>query len=409
MGKLSDTRLRAIVKAGKPVAGVADGDGLTFTLSAKGTASWVLRYRFGGRQKEMTLGRYPDMTLKMAREEASKARVRIAAGTDVGKEKQIQKASHRTAGTVKDLCDEFMRRVVEKERKRPEYARRMLKKDVIPTLGKYSAREVTDRQIINLLDRIVDRGSPTQANHALRLLKQLFRYGVSRRYLDKNPCAEITAAAAGGKEKARTRALSKDELGKFLKALNETDIHAADRLALKIILATCVRVGEMVKAEWSDIDLENGVWHIPAEHTKTGEAIDIPLVPKVIEWFEALKPYAGESLYVLPARRRRNKTHLKEQTLRATLRKADGALPYFTIHDLRRTARTHLAALGISRDVAERCLNHKIEGLDRVYNQHDYFDERRQALELYTSLLQALESGQAFNVVSLAQGQSASA
>ena len=404
MGRLTDIHIRALIKAKKPVAGFSDGGGLTFTLSSNGTAAWVLRYRFGGRQKELTLGRYPDTSLKRARELATIARARIAEGVDVAREKQQTKEAHRTAGRVHELCDEFMERVVTRERKRPELAQRIINKDILPVIGKQPARDVTDRQIINLLDRIVDRGARAQANHTLRLLKQIFRYGVSRRYLDRSPCTEIGTDAAGGRERTRNRSLSREELTKFLSALNRADIHEASRFSFKIILATCVRVGELVNARWENIDLQQRVWHIPAQDTKTGEAIDIPLVPQVVEWFESLKGLAGDSPYVLPTRRSKVRPNLDTQSLRVALRKVDAGIEHFVTHDLRRTARTHLAALIVSREVAERCLNHKLKGVERIYNRYDYFDERREALVQYTNLLSALERGEPYNVVAMNKG-----
>ncbi len=404
MGRFTDTYIRALIKAKNPIAGISDGGGLTFTLSSKGTAAWVLRYRFGGRQKELSLGNYPDITLKQAREMATKARARVIEGVDVAREKQQTKEAHRTAGTVRELCDEFMERVVIRERKRPEFARRIIDRDILPAIGKQPARDVTDRQIINLLDRIVDRGARAQANHTLRLLKQIFRYGVSRRYLDRSPCTEIGTDAAGGRERPRNRSLSQEELTKFLSALNRADIHEASRFSFKIILATCVRVGELVNAQWKNVDLERHVWLVPAEDTKTGEAIDIPLVPQVVGWFERLKSLAGDSPYVLPTRRSKVRPNLDTQSLRVALRKVDAGIEHFVTHDLRRTARTQLAVLRVSREVAERCLNHRLEGVERIYNQHDYFDERREALTRYTNLLTRLEKGEDFNVVTIKKG-----
>ena len=164
MGQLTDLYIKGIIKAQNPIAGLSDGQGLTFTLSPKGAAAWVLRYRFGGRQREITLGRYPDCGLKRARQLATIARARIAEGVDVAREKQQKKEEHRTAGTMRELCNEFMERVVTQERKRPDFARRIIDKDILPAIGNQPARDVTDRQIINLLDRIVDRGARAKAN-----------------------------------------------------------------------------------------------------------------------------------------------------------------------------------------------------------------------------------------------------
>lgn len=412
MGKLTDIQIRNLVRAGSTVHGVSDGDGLTFTLSSSGTAAWVLRFRFGTRRKELTLGRYPDVTLADARKLATAARKRVNEGTDVAREKQEARADAAAAVTMRELCDEFMRRKVETERRRPEKARDLFDGNIIPALGNLVAREVTDRQIIAMLDRIREGGSlvkrrrketgpaPSVANHVLRLLKQVFRYGRSRRYLDHNPAAEIGTDAAGGREKARTRALEVGELGTFLQALAGAPINEADALALRIILVTCVRVSELVAAKWDEVDADAGIWSIPAENTKTGQGIAIPLAPQVVGWFRRLHELAGGGEWVLPTRRnQKGRPTINRETLERSLRRVSHGLPPFVIHDFRRTARTHLAGLGVPRDVAERCLNHKLQGVEAVYNRHDYFEERREALQKWAAMLAVLEQGEAWNVL----------
>lgn len=413
MGKLSDIQIRNLMRAGLPVAGVSDGDGLTFTLSAKGTAAWVLRYRYAGRRKEVALGRYPDIGLADARKKATAYRVKINDGVDVARQKQDEESERRAAGTMRELCEEFLTRGPAKDRRRPEKPRLLLEGNVVPFFGNQLARDVTDRQIIALLDRVREGGSivkkarknsvgpaPTVANHLLRLLKQVFRYGKQRRYLDHNPALDITTAAAGGKEKPRTRALDAKEIGVFLSAVTGADIHAADKLALKIILATCVRVSELVNARWEHVDFERCLWHLPASSTKTQEAINIPLAPPVIQWFDEIHRLTGESVWILPARRIQNsRLNITSQTLDRALSKVAHGLPRFVIHDLRRTARTQLAALGIPWDIAERCLNHKMQGVRGVYDRHDYMAERRDALEKWADMITRLEAGEAWNVV----------
>jgi integrase len=312
------------------------------------------------------------------------------------------------------LCEEFLLRKVEVERRRPEKARQLIEGNIMAYFGRQLARDVTDRQIIALLDRIRESGTiskkthtdkgaaPSVANHVLRLLKQIFRYGRSRRYLDRNPALDIGTDAAGGKEKPRTRALDQAELGKLLRAIPMAEIHQADALAIKIILATCVRVSELVYARWEHIDLDAGLWHVPGENTKTQEPIDIPLAPLVSGWFAELQRLACESAWVLPARRIQiERPNIQAQTLDRALRKIPHGLPYFVLHDLRRTARTQLAALGVSKEVAERCLNHLLKGVERIYNRHDYINERRDALEKWAAMLAKLEAGEVWNVVPL--------
>ena len=173
-------------------------------------------------------------------------------------------------------------------------------------------------------------------------------------------------------------------------------------LAIKLLLALCVRKGELLGARWVEFDLDGetragAVWHLPASRTKTGEGLDIPLAPAVVGWLNALRALAAGSDYVFPKRRhdpRERVPHVGIDTLNVALQRVKHGLPHFTLHDLRRTARTHLAALGIRREVAERCLGHRLRGVEGTYDRHDYFEERRAALERWSALIAQAESGQ---------------
>jgi integrase len=163
-------------------------------------------------------------------------------------------------------------------------------------------------------------------------------------------------------------------------------------------LLLAVRKGELIAARWDEFELEADlpVWHLPGIRTKTGQPLDIPLPTMAVEWLQKLKELACNAPYVLPARKLQSRMvpHVCESTLGVAMGKVKHGLPHFTVHDFRRTARTHLAALGVEPHVAERCLNHKLKGVEGVYNRHDYFEERRRALEAWGQLLLKLERQQ---------------
>ena len=197
--------------------------------------------------------------------------------------------------------------------------------------------------------------------------------------------------------------MSRDELEKLFKALRDApNFGGTNLLTVKLLLALGVRKGELLGAKWSEFDLDGAtdlgpVWRLPAKRTKTVAPLSIPLAPAVVEWLKALREVACGSEFVLPKRRRDRRQralHVGIDTLNAALAGVDHGLDEFTIHDLRRTMRTHLSSLGIRSEVAERCLNHKLPGLQGVYNTHDYFAERKAALETWTALLLEIERGQ---------------
>jgi integrase len=401
MGKLTDVQLREWVKVGKAIAGKSDGDGLTFTLSAKGAASWVLRYRYAGRQRELTLGNYPRMSLKEARIRATEARAEIDTGKDVATERQRERHALIAAGTVRDLAADYLARVgpTLAETTRGETAR-CLDKDVLPRIGGMLAREVAGADIVRLVETVAAR-SQSMARRVFEMLSVLFAHGLAKHVVTANPCAGIKVSAViGARQPKRARVkLTRDELAALLVRLPE--IGRENALAVKIILATCVRKGELIRARWEHLDTDAWLWTVPAENSKSGKGFGIPLPPIVAGWFEELRALAGRSEFVLPARSRRTSSTdrpICENTLNAALGRL-GFERHFSPHDLRSTARSYLAELGVPVVVAERCLNHSLGGLVEVYDQHDYIDERRAALESWAALLVACESGEAGKVV----------
>lgn len=405
MGKLKDVTIRNWMKDGDPVA-KADGDGLTFTLSAKGTAAWVLRYRFGGKGRELTIGRYPDISLSKARELAAEARVQIQQGRDVAREKQKATIQRAAAKTLRELASDYMSKAF------PHLAANTIKQRrhhiegvILPKLGSLPAREVMTADVVALVEA-VGKKSVNVAELVFTAISEIFKHGLARHVVTANPCAGISVSAICGKPEPKRQRLklTEDELRVILPAL--PGIGAENALAVKIQLATCVRLGELAKAEWAHVDFDRAEWFVPDQNSKTGRGFTIPLPPAVVGWFRELEPFACGSRFVLPARqvrRTRNhggEVHFEQRAMNAMLHKLCEKLGdkvrRFTPHDLRSTARSHLAALGVNILVAERCLNHSLGGLIAIYDQHDYMTERRAALELWTDFILACEAGRAW-------------
>jgi integrase len=179
-----------------------------------------------------------------------------------------------------------------------------------------------------------------------------------------------------------------------------------NELTVRLLLMLAVRKQELIGARWEEFDLDGAVWHLPAERTKTSAALDIPLPRQAVENLRELHRLACGSDYLLPARKAQARMlpHICESTINVALAKVRPLMPEsapFTTHDLRRTARTHLAALGVDAHIAERCLNHKLKGVEGIYNRHDYFEERKDALDRWAKFLAACEAGDEWNVVPL--------
>lgn len=395
MAKLSDVNLARWYKARKPIFGKSDGGGLTYTQSAAGTATWVFRYRFASKQRELTLGNYPDMSLKAARKAATAARAMVDTGRDVAAEKRKGKLEAARAGTFKAISDDYLRRVKLASRTRAE-TERHLKKDILPRIGHLPAREIVGGDIVSMVERIAQRSDPV-ARRAFQIVSTIYAHGVAKHLVPGNPCSGLKLSAMLGKRPVQRERinLTEEELRAVFAALSA--LGPQNELAIKILLATCARKGELVRARWRDVDLDAATWEIPPEHSKTGIGFTVPLAPKVVTWFKELRELAGGSAWVLPGDVHRHRP-MSDKTLNGALGRLEADVRAFSPHDLRSTARSHLAKLGVNLIVAERCLNHTLGGLVARYDKHDYLDERRNALELWASFLETVEQGRPWNV-----------
>jgi integrase len=409
MGKLSDIQIRSWIKTGERFEGRGDGDGLYLRFrAADAVPSWLFRYRITGKQRVMVIGNYTNLSLADARKEAKRLSAQVALGNDVAGQKQERKAqavakieAEGRKVTVADLADDYFERMIAGRWKHPNIVRSRIEKDIKPAIGKMKVESVRPADIDTMLQKVVKRGAPTVANDVLRWVRRMFDYAIKRHLCEHNPAGAFDLADAGGKEDARDRALSRSELVAFFEAMRTAKgFSAENELAVKLLLLLAVRKQELTAARWDEFDLDAGVWHLPGERTKTGAAISIPLPAVSVQWLRDLHRLACGSAYVFPARKMQHRMipHIHENTLNVALAKVKHGLEPFTIHDLRRTARTHLAGLGVPPHVAEKVLNHKLKGVEGRYDRYDYFEERKDALNQWAALMGQLEQGGA-NVI----------
>lgn len=395
-GLLSDLQIRHWIKAGTPLA-KADSNGLTFTLSAGGLASWILRYSYGGRRRELTIGRYPDISLADARGIATIKRAEIMQGGNPAADKQKAKATAAKDWTVRQLAKDYREKKLVNlaESTQVSYGRHL--KRIENKLGALMVREVEASDVVALIEASALTWG--ESNMLLITAKCLFTHACGKRLINANPCHGIMLSALLGERppKRQRLMLTKEELHLLLNA----GMRRRNMLTIRILLATAVRSAELYKAKWEDVHLEEAQWHIPK--SKTGTAMDIPLPPVVVGWFRELREMAGESAYVLPAwtrgRAARNggDTYACKDSIRETigywLDTEKPPVRRFTPHDLRSTMKSHMRALGVPRDISEMCLNHKLLGVEGIYDQHTYFEERKEALEKWARFLIDCETG----------------
>ncbi|RZI56990.1 MAG: site-specific integrase [Rubrivivax sp.] len=399
--RLDDVQIRHWIAKGDSIA-VSDGGGLTFTLSNAGTASWVLRYSVAGRRRELTLGNYPDVTLSNARVRARAERAQIDVGEDPAMRKKIDRMEAKGAWTVNQLIEDYKEKRLTPDSLAPGTIHcRILDLDRVfrPKLGSLRVDQVSSAHIVFSIEDA--KRSWTNSKRILTSCKQLFSHACGKKLIHSNPAIGIELKALmGPRPPIRKRVmLTRRELEILLRDIEE--IGTENALALRILLATCVRSIELAKARWEHVDLASGTWWVPDEIVKTRNGFLVPLTPTVIGWFRKLKLLAGTSPWVLPCRtsRRRDRlgdTHVGNTTLWAAIDRAfnrgDLEIRRFTPHDTRSTAKGHMRNLGVSREISELALNHVLKGMEAIYDVRDEIPERREALEKWAHFIAECEA-----------------
>jgi integrase len=371
-----------------------DGDipGFGLKVTKGGARVYLLQYRMGGRgtpTRRYTIGRHgAPWTPEEARTEAVRLLGLVRDGVDPMAQKRASATPPRMT-TVADVIAEFLERHASKNRSVNEI-RRSLQRDVVPAWGGRQITDITRRDIIALLDDIADR-APVQANRVFSMLRKLFNWCVDRDILAASPCVRVKPP---GQETNRDRTLSDDELKRVWRA--------ADLLgwpfgpATKLLILTAQRRDEVALVRWNEIDLKGALWTIPAEKSKNGQAHEVPLSPAALDILNSL-PRTGELVFTTTG------TTPISGFSKAKIRLDKlSEVTDWRLHDLRRTATTGMAKMGIAPHVVDRILNHTagtIRGVAAVYNRHAYLDERRTALEDWARRVDVLVNGTPSNLV----------
>lgn len=345
---LTDKQLRA-AKANGKTQYLHDGGGLYLRVTPAGYKTFILRVRRLSKYSWLALGPYPDMSLAEAREKAVEVNTQ-------GAPAQM---------TVAQAAEQYMQ-YVKKHYKRPDLIEDRLTRDVIATIGAKKLHSVTKRDISEVLQAIVDRGSPVQANRTLADIKHLFAYCTEKGWVSSDPTQGITRKYVGGREKPKKRNLSWDEIKEFIHVLYTRRFDEQTKIALGLLLVTGQRPSEVIGIHAAEI---RGVWWtIPKERIKTGR----------------LEDAEDHKVYLSPQARQLIKRWTKPDYDHRTLDRAVSRIGMgFTPHDLRRTMASRLGDLGVMPHVTEKMLNHKMEGVMAVYNHAEYLPERRSAWRLW--------------------------
>ena len=379
---LTETALKALKPRDKPYT-LADERGLYVEVFPTGGKVWRFRYRVNGKQEKLTLGKYPALTLKNARIKRDEAAQAAAMGNSPAQQKQLAKVSAADATTVAEFGERFFRELVAKDRKDITMPRRYFDKAIVPAIGTKPVRDVTTEDVRAIIWKKKDEGFDAAAGQIRGVLKRMFDFAQTAGLIAVNPVLALPMRHVH-KSKSRDRALSPEEIRGFLSAAFESNIRRQFKIGLQLILLTMVRKSELLLAKWSDVDLEQAEWQIPAENSKTGKPHIVFLARQSVNLFKELHALAGGSELVLPGRGSLTKPFAHNainSALKVALAGQD--IPAFTIHDLRRTASTLLHENGWPSDVVEKALNHTIGGVRGVYNRAEYETQRREMLQFW--------------------------
>jgi integrase len=384
---LTDARVKAL----KPTTSrylETDGRGLSMDVLPSGKKTWIFKYRRNGKQERMTLGQYPDLSLADARAERDRLAQKVVKGESPAEQRRKQRAGGDP--TLAQFSEKYYREVVLKDRKDPAPTKRYLDKEIAPHLGGKLLKDVTVLDVQKLIYRKRDAGKVSTALHLRIVLKGLFDYGLELQLCEMNPAVQVSRRYIG-KLRKRERALSPNDLRIFLRTLDEADLNRQFKLALRILMLTLVRKGELLQASWEHVDFDAGVWTIPAAHTKTNQQHVVYMSSQVADLFRELHVIACGSPFVLPGQGMRRP--LSAVTLNNALARIKFDLAHFTIHDFRRTGSTILNGKGFAPDVVEAALGHQIPGVRGIYNRSRYEEEQKRMLQFWGDYVDSIVNG----------------
>jgi len=366
--------------------------GLYIDVTPNGAMSWVFKYRVNGKQDKLVIGRYPDLTLKKAREKREKLAVQVANGISPADEKRKQKVQGVTNPTVEEFGDMYYKDQILPNCKSHQDIYRYLKKDLYPELGEKKLKDVDALDIQRIVYRKRDGGHPAAAIHLRGVIKRVYDYAIEKRLVAMNP-ASMVAPKYIGKAVRRSRKLPPKEIREYLQVIYRSNIRRQFKLALHILFLTLARKSMLLLATWDEIDFSIGEWTIPQEHMKgrKGEEHEhtVYLSKQVVAMFKELKALAGDSTFILPGRSG-PKSPFAKNALNKALEGLTFNMEPFTIHDQRRTASTLLRENGFAKDVVEKSLSHEEGGVAGIYNRAEYSKERKKMLQWWADYVDSI-------------------
>ena len=397
--KLTDAKLRTLTKPGKHF----DGNGLYLELTAAGGRYWRLKYRIAGKEKRLALGVYPAVGLKDAREMAAQARQTLQAGDDPGEVRKAAKAkvAHEAVNTLRSAAGEWMEHQAARwTADTRERIRLSLESDVLKGMGGRPIASINPLEVMTAIKAIEARGAGDQAGRVLQRVKAIFRWAVIHRRLDSNPMLDLVQSEILKPREVKHRpALAAKELPAFLERLSQYDGDPHTLHALRLLMLTATRPGEVRGARWAEVDMGGSMWIIPAERMKMRHEHRIPLSRQALQLLQSMQAHSEGRELIFPSPYYPSKP-LSENTFNSALARM-GYKNAATAHGFRALFSTVANEAGWRADVIERQLAHKERNEVRAaYHRSTYLEERTKLLQWWADYLEGCTAG---NVVPIRQ------
>lgn len=403
---LTDVAVRN-AKPGPKTVRLRDDRGLYLEISPKGGKWWRLRYMLKGKANMISLGVYPDVSLKDARERRDDARKLIANGIDPSQARKEEKAEIAADSvTFEKVAREWFAKF--KENWTAGHAARTMRRfemDVFPWIGARPVRDILAPELLTTIRRIESRGAIETAHRTLQNCGQVFRYAVASGHADRDISGDLRGALPPSKEKHHASVTDPKDVASLLRTIETYQGSFVTMSALRLAPMLFVRPGELRHAEWSEIDLDKAEWRIPAAKMKMREQHIVPLCRQAIAIMRELHPLTGAGRYLFPSVRTSARP-MSENTVNAALRRLGYAKDEMTGHGFRSMASTLLNEMGWNRDAIERQLAHaERNSIRAAYNFAEFLPERRKMMQAWADYLDKLKAGAKVTPLHAAAGE----
>ena len=392
---LTDTEIKK-AKAKEKAYSLNDSGGLYLWITPAGGKLWRWAYRFDGKEKLMSLGKYPDVSLALARERHAEARKLLATGVDPMAQRKAEKTAEKIAveNSFQSVTTQWLEHWQEgKSPRHVDSVRRRMAADILPCLGARPIAEIEAPELVAMANAIQDRGARDIAKRALETVGQVFRYGIAHGYAKRNPATEIRPSdILKSAPKTNYARVDAKELPTLLRRIEVYQGKQVTRLAMKLMSMTFVRTTELIEAKWGEFDLENARWDIPAERMKMRTPHIVPLARQALEVLEMLRDFTGSNEWLFPGDLNAAQP-MSNNTILAALKRM-GYKGRMTGHGFRGLASTILHEQGYAHDHIELQLAHAPRNaVSAAYNHALYLEPRAKMMQDWADFLERTQRG----------------